>query len=595
MIIKKITIKNFRSIQKCAIDFDDLTIISGCNDSGKSNLLKALNLFFNNQTDHNTRFDFDADYCKFAVTPDKTAKEIQIELVLIPPQHFSNNRPFIWRKKWRKEQQDPISNEQFIRTPTKQDVHRTIKNWASKIKFKYVPALKGNNYFPHLLADLYNTLSISIESELKTAATDFISTIRHHTSTMENQLQEKLKLDSTIQLPSNLSSIFQILDFDTKHHGESISINHRGDGVKIRHIPSILKFVHDEDNRVTNKGEIKSSTIWGYEEPENNLELMASFEKANEMYNISKEIQIITTTHSPAFYSLATDHASIILYYTDQNNEGTNYKDITSKQEIDELDQKIGLLPLVAPYIHAKEQELQQTKEKVEELTTRINSEKNNLFVEGITDKLIFDFYLSTLEQETLNIEVKTGDPAGKEWVKNSAIAWSMHPDVETTEYKAYAILDNDFAGKDAKNKFHEAMTYMGRKAHSQKIKIELLTTPTHIQNINSCPGIEIPITLEETFSYEIWKHALDKHWLTPRKLSECVSSKYIDDDQTLRDYVKNKIPDETLNIYVFNKIKNNKKTTLANYVISEWENGNTDVFKGLEKSLNKIIQFFKQ
>ena len=95
MIIKKITIKNFRSIQKCAIDFEDLTIISGCNDSGKSNLLKALNLFFNNQTDHNTRFDFDADYCKFAVVPDKTAKEIQIELLLIPPQHFSNNRPFM--------------------------------------------------------------------------------------------------------------------------------------------------------------------------------------------------------------------------------------------------------------------------------------------------------------------------------------------------------------------------------------------------------------------------------------------------------------------------------------------------------------------
>lgn len=134
----------------------------------------------------------------------------------------------------------------------------------------------------------------------------------------------------------------------------------------------------------------------------------------------------------------------------------------------------------------------------------------------------------------------------------------------------------------------------MGRKAHLQKIKVELLTSPTHIQNINSCPGIEIPITLEETFPYAIWKHALDKHWLTPRKLSECVSSKYIDNDQTLRDYVNNKIPDETLNIYVFNKVEKNKKTTLANYVISEWQKGNTDVFKGLEKSINKIIQFFK-
>ena len=52
--IKKITIKNFRSIVNETIDFSDFNCFVGKNDSGKSNVLKALNLFFNGKTDFDT-------------------------------------------------------------------------------------------------------------------------------------------------------------------------------------------------------------------------------------------------------------------------------------------------------------------------------------------------------------------------------------------------------------------------------------------------------------------------------------------------------------------------------------------------------------
>ncbi len=43
--IKNIKIKNFRSIVDIDIDTDKLNIFVGLNDAGKSNVLKALNLF----------------------------------------------------------------------------------------------------------------------------------------------------------------------------------------------------------------------------------------------------------------------------------------------------------------------------------------------------------------------------------------------------------------------------------------------------------------------------------------------------------------------------------------------------------------------
>lgn len=47
MILTSVKIKNFRSIEDRTIDLQDLAVFVGNNDAGKSNVLKALNLFFN--------------------------------------------------------------------------------------------------------------------------------------------------------------------------------------------------------------------------------------------------------------------------------------------------------------------------------------------------------------------------------------------------------------------------------------------------------------------------------------------------------------------------------------------------------------------
>jgi len=47
MKIKKFIIKNYRNLKEATIDFNDLTVLIGKNDVGKSNILKALDIFFN--------------------------------------------------------------------------------------------------------------------------------------------------------------------------------------------------------------------------------------------------------------------------------------------------------------------------------------------------------------------------------------------------------------------------------------------------------------------------------------------------------------------------------------------------------------------
>ena len=103
MIIKSIRIKNFRSIVDETIDLSDMNFFVGKNDSGKSNVLKALNLFFNKETDFGMPFDFYSDYSKFAKKVIKHAKEITISLNIVIPDSFQETGVKTWTKVWREE------------------------------------------------------------------------------------------------------------------------------------------------------------------------------------------------------------------------------------------------------------------------------------------------------------------------------------------------------------------------------------------------------------------------------------------------------------------------------------------------------------
>ena len=96
--ITEISIKNFRSIVNMNIDVEQLNMFVGLNDVGKSNVLKALNLFFNNETDYNEKFAFESDFSQLFPQKSKKAKEIVIKIIFEVPQNYKGHGEYVWEK-----------------------------------------------------------------------------------------------------------------------------------------------------------------------------------------------------------------------------------------------------------------------------------------------------------------------------------------------------------------------------------------------------------------------------------------------------------------------------------------------------------------
>src|SRR5690349_24930858 len=87
-LISEIQIKGFRSIRDSHLSgIGDFTSFAGLNNSGKSNILRALNAFFNGETDSRQALNLDRDYYR----PDlrkKKAKRIRIAVKFSLPSQF---------------------------------------------------------------------------------------------------------------------------------------------------------------------------------------------------------------------------------------------------------------------------------------------------------------------------------------------------------------------------------------------------------------------------------------------------------------------------------------------------------------------------
>ena len=300
--ISSVHIKNFRSIRNVLIKATDLNIFVGTNDVGKSNVLKALNLFFNGQTDYDKPFSFESDFTYLFPSKSHSTKEIKITITFEIPDTYSDAGEYTWTKVWRTDNyfEEIILNKNGEKPSTKSRVSGALK----RIKYRYVPAVKSPLYYKTLLGDLYFAVSASLGNPLLTSATSFSKALKSYTSTISEEVNAKLHMTSELTIPSDLNDIFQALIFETRGQAEGIRVplSARGDGIQARHIPIILHYIALEDQKSRRRGSMKVCTIWGFEEPENGLELARAFKMADEFEEYTKEIQIFTTTHSPAFY-----------------------------------------------------------------------------------------------------------------------------------------------------------------------------------------------------------------------------------------------------------------------------------------------------
>src|SRR5690606_26323862 len=195
------------------------------------------------------------------------------------------------------------------------------KGWLERIVFRYVPAIKSEKYFHHLFEELHDLLSNSYSEQFKKNTEALIVSIQNITEEITTELNEKIFIQNKISLPSDLKAFFSALDFSIEIDGKKFNLKSRGDGIKVRHIPIILKFMSDKA-KLYKKGAIDIKTIWAFEEPENNLEMTHAFAMAKSFLDYSEKIDIFITTHSPAFYSLK-DKKNVSCWYVERNE--SNY------------------------------------------------------------------------------------------------------------------------------------------------------------------------------------------------------------------------------------------------------------------------------
>jgi hypothetical protein len=331
-------------------------------------------LFFNNETEINNIFRFQDDFCKYAKVPNKKAPEIKIVLKFDTPKRFKDKDTLVWTKIWRS---NGLVKDELLNSSGEEPTGRSgAGQWVRKVKYKYVPAVRGTEYFNILMGDLHDALSEINPKTFTSASNQFIDGLKYQVELLVKSISTELGYSSKIGMPTDFKQLFSTLDFSLDKGGAIISLNKRGDGIKAQHIPIILKFIASHYKSVSGQAIINPDTIWGFEEPENNMEMGNAFKLAKIFANFSTDLQIFINTHSPAFYSLGKDFSkktSLFLVKNAEGNLGTKINPV-ELSDFQIFDKEMGLLPIITEYIK-KEVDLRQ---KAEEKANELSKLKNN-------------------------------------------------------------------------------------------------------------------------------------------------------------------------------------------------------------------------
>lgn len=372
-IIRQIEIKNFRSFGNRNKESykiyksSDLNIISGANDSGKSNILRALNLFFNGHTNLNQFFDFDRDFFRKEELDEFDIKE---ELVTVKiwfdnskNKNKNKNQPkkaylpssFWVSKKWKKTSRysssdirssieieferekaalfsdflaNPGSGSKELVSHYKAGLQKQLTDYLNSIQFHYVPAIKDKSYFSHLFGELQQTLWKTKTSKVEGKKIDFETAIQEETNILMSEFKDSITTNNdengftpVFQLPSDLINLFRALVVQTGN----VDLTLRGDGLQAKLIPEILNFIAKKELSFTSRSiksgyKSKKYFIWGFEEPENSYEYRNAQLLANKFRDVFYEnAQIFITTHSFNFLALEGEHISKYRVWKDLN------------------------------------------------------------------------------------------------------------------------------------------------------------------------------------------------------------------------------------------------------------------------------------
>jgi len=475
--IEKISIRYFRSLHKIDVKkCSSINIISGRNDVGKSNIIKALNLFFNEQTDWESEYDFYDNFSKKRL--EKVRQEsikgkqfISIKIEFLRPPNYKGSLPqnFTVERRWSRdnrayEQSNNLASlEKTGKLPSSlTTAQRSLATFLNKLHFEYIPAIKDRAYVNELLGRLQRSLldvTINKNQSLLETAETLADHIEGQITDLKEDFETATKIETSITPPSKISSLFQSFLVSTETDDGSVPLKFRGDGLQSRYIASVLHYIA-----------INSSDfyLWGYEEPEIALEYSHASKMANDFnQKYSKSSQIFVSTHSPAFIALEGDQISC--YRVSQNNSESVIANIALSADLknkEKLREELGIIEIqkeVHEYYSTKLVKLESLSARVSELESEVYESHMPLIVtEGKTDKSILESAANyLLDDVEKNIAIRACDNAGTTGSNGGAgvlgkLIESIHPDDSRL---VVAIFDNDNEGQKEFGKLSKNFT----------------------------------------------------------------------------------------------------------------------------------------
>jgi len=360
--IDKIEIKHFRSINRVRVDTSkDVIILSGRNDVGKSNVLKAMNLFFNDETDWRTPLHFTNDFSQTRLQEvrKKTIKGrqfIQVSIRFIRGDHYQKSLPdkFTVTRTWyrdtaRQETNSLKTSQDAGKLPTKSlsRANAALQRYLHQIKFEYVPAIKDKLFFSYLLGAIQDVIVERKpgESALADNITSLNDLIKAETELLQQEFTRVSGISASINMPEGLDALFRAANVRTNRGELLVPLDLRGDGIRSRFLPSLLNYIAQSS---------KLSYIWGFEEPENSLEYLRTSELADKIVTeYAGNAQIFITSHSPSFFS--RQDKNVAVYRVFSNNTDTDLFPVFPPQKntnvtLTALENELGLMEFQKKY-----------------------------------------------------------------------------------------------------------------------------------------------------------------------------------------------------------------------------------------------------
>lgn len=499
-IIDHVEIRYFRSIYSLNLSANNhINLFIGENDAGKSNILKALNLFFNNQSELGQEFDFLSDLSRFREDEARRAKGRATIWMKVTFNNVLNWKSlpskFTIKKQWNRYQTNPIENYP-------KDVPAvTIGRFLSKVSFHYIPAVRSRQIFAYYLSLLHDSLIEDEKAGVRVSSQALMEAINLSTEEMSEKIQTGLGFESNVKVPEDLRDLFQALDFSTVFSGYDVPLQRRGDGIQARHIPFILDFIARHSNQ---------SHIWAYEEPENSLELSKAFELA-EQFNtdFSLENQVFITTHSPAFYDLAGARVRKWLVQSVPEGPGGELATVAEPVAVsDRVDERLGIAALISARSRELYERNRSLMEAVGDLKEQVEAaNRAQVIVEGPFDEIILSAARDMLDgggAQYCDFVPAQGAANVATFVKTSSRLQTA------AQVPVIGLVDNDSEGRKQGKQFDNLHKFADTEFrvvnHVKKVYFGALPVPDEFGEVAGTirgiggPDFSIPICVEFMF-----------------------------------------------------------------------------------------------